>query len=163
MGFDAPQRLGTLTGAQQLCVATNTDGRLEVFATTASKTLQHIWQNKPNSDWSNWETIGNASGEVHAVQGDGGRIAVFAVTEKGLGYWYQDQAGKGPWHGPVIIGPATVTHFGVIRNQNGLLEVVAVENAKFAFHATQNQANLAASWAGLQPIWPSTGNTGTPR
>jgi len=155
-----PARLGDLTGAKELCVAMNTDGRLEVFATTATRNLVHIWQKAPNSDWSNWETIGHASGEVHVHRGDGDRLAVFAVGDNGLCYWYQDTASHAPWHGPIHVGPANVNHFEVIRNSNGLLEVIGVEgtgNYKWAFHASQTQANLASPWGTFQPIWPSGG------
>ena len=41
-----------------LAVAQNADGRLEVFARGTDKALWHIWQTAPNNGWSGWASLG---------------------------------------------------------------------------------------------------------
>lgn len=43
-----------------LDVASNADGRLEVFVKARGGDLNHIWQMRPNSSWSGWYTLGGA-------------------------------------------------------------------------------------------------------
>jgi hypothetical protein len=39
-------------------VATNADGRLEVYAVGSDRDLYHVWQTAPNGGWSSWVTLG---------------------------------------------------------------------------------------------------------
>ncbi|SCZ61353.1 hypothetical protein SAMN02982990_01700, partial [Photorhabdus luminescens] len=60
-------------------VSRNLDGRLEVFVRGADNALWHIWQTAPNSDWSNWQSLGNTITSNPAVYANAdGRLEVFA-------------------------------------------------------------------------------------
>lgn len=39
-------------------VATNADGRLEVYGVGSDRDLYHVWQTAPNGGWSSWVTLG---------------------------------------------------------------------------------------------------------
>jgi hypothetical protein len=68
-------------------VASNADGRLEVFAQGADQALWHIWQTTPNGGWSNWTSQGKPSGGIQGslclASSQDGRLELFAIGNDG--------------------------------------------------------------------------------
>jgi hypothetical protein len=59
--------------------AANADGRLEIFARGAGNALWHIWQKRPNSDWSAWRSLGGVLASDPEVKTNAdGRLEIFA-------------------------------------------------------------------------------------
>jgi hypothetical protein len=80
----------SIRGQQQLItdvsVASNYDGRLEVFALAKGNNLVHSSQVSPGSDrWSGWESLGrnNIVSRPTAVSTNDGRIEVFGIGPNG--------------------------------------------------------------------------------
>ena len=49
--------MGERGSLQHLAVASNDDGRLEIFAATSGDAIWHIWQTVPNGGWSRWQLL----------------------------------------------------------------------------------------------------------
>ncbi|HTD15677.1 MAG TPA: hypothetical protein VK673_10875 [Chthoniobacterales bacterium] len=70
-------------------VASNADGRLEVFAQGADHALWHIWQTTPNGDWSKWfsqgqpPNSGGIQGSLCLAPSQDGRLELFAIGNDG--------------------------------------------------------------------------------
>ncbi|HEX6478627.1 MAG TPA: hypothetical protein VF043_07270, partial [Ktedonobacteraceae bacterium] len=70
-------------------VASNADGRLEVFAQGADQALWHIWQTTPNGQWSDWfsqgqpPNSGGIQGSLCLAPGQDGRLELFAIGNDG--------------------------------------------------------------------------------
>jgi hypothetical protein len=69
-------------------VASNADGRLEVFAQADDGALWHVWQVTPNGTWSSWVSLGKPS--TGGIQGSlcvgpslDGRLELFAIGVDG--------------------------------------------------------------------------------
>jgi hypothetical protein len=82
-------------------VATNSDGRLEVFARGDDAQVWHIWQPDSSNDafLDRWQSLGGTwlSGPV-VGQNDDGRLEVFAIgTDSRLWHIWQD-GGWSSWH-----------------------------------------------------------------
>jgi hypothetical protein len=128
-------------------VAGNVDGRLELFAVGTDGTLQHEFQNAPNSGWSGWFSLSppwtpspaaTVAGVAAARQDDGrlmlatvdpnGRLLIDVQVAPGL-FW-------APWFtaaGSGIAGPPAIG-----RNADGRLEVFAASSSNQLWHAFQN-------------------------
>ncbi|MCW7549016.1 hypothetical protein OO184_13995, partial [Photorhabdus sp. APURE] len=78
-------------------VSRNLDGRLEVFVRGADNALWHIWQTASNSDWSNWQSLGNTITSDPAVYANAdGRLEVFARgTDNALWHIWQTAPNSG--------------------------------------------------------------------
>lgn len=114
-----------ITGA--VAVASNRDGRLEVFGRGADQALWHAWHERPGGGWHSWESLGGSwtSDPSVAVNQDG-RLEVFVRgTESAL--WQRNQLWPGGPFGPgfgaldgvITSGPSTV------RLPDGRLQVFA--------------------------------------
>jgi hypothetical protein len=60
-------------------VASNADGRLEVFVRGTDNNLYHKWQTAPNGAWTpNWSGLGGVlDGNIGAGRNADGRLEVF--------------------------------------------------------------------------------------
>ena len=84
-------------------VGMNQDGRLEVFARTASGAIDHVWQNPGNqARWGGPLTLlPNAAGDPSVFSTKGGRMEVFARAPDGTvehSWQFQPVAGTGWAH-----------------------------------------------------------------
>lgn len=110
-GWAAWSDLGTpnekqVLASQQYSLATNADGRLEVFAayidrSQASGTIWHAWQLLPRqNEWSTWSSLGAPNDKVTfgncATVTTKGRLEVFVIgTDQAL--WHIGQTAPGQW------------------------------------------------------------------
>jgi hypothetical protein len=99
-------------------VATNKDGRLEVFSKAADEddaNVWHSWQNAPNSGWSDYVNMGGmVTGMLAEATNADGRLEVFDQYSKGETMWHNWQtpfAGAG-WYGFARLGGNTVDYEG---------------------------------------------------
>ena len=140
-------------------VASNADGRLEVFTVAQDGTIWHVWQTAPNNGWSNWTQFGlsynAASSGLTAVSNTDGRIEIFFMGSGGevWHFWqllpndgWSDAASLGfPAGG--IIGKCTAT-----TNSDGRIEVIGVGSDNSLWHIWQVAPNNG--WSG----WDSFGS-----
>lgn len=153
---------------RSIAVASNEDGRLQVFATVPSqRRVGHTWQNQPNSEWSNWDfgvdgLIGGAADGVCAIDRSGedeilvnnpARLLLAAalrhngkihVRGHGKLIWWPNGSDLGQ-DGLILTGvPAIAT------NQDGRLEIFARGSDGNAYHIWENSSdNWVTSWSPL--------------
>jgi len=108
-------------------VASNADGRMELFMLGTDGQLWHEWQTAPNNGWSGWASFGSPQGRrivgtpavgMNAAVPPAGRLELFAVTDDGA-WWHRWQLtpsngwsdwdhswmfGTGQGHGTVAVG-----------------------------------------------------------
>ena len=138
---------GAFVGAPS--VATNPDGRLEVFATDGSGVASHKWQLSPNGPWSDWQVIGGVSGLGGVVVGRNadGHLEAFGTTPDHL-VWHSWVGPGGIWSPWLTLdgsinGPLTVS-----SNSDGRLELYGVDPSGTVQHRWQVTPN--GGWA---PQW----------
>jgi Pro-kumamolisin, activation domain len=78
----------SVTLTDSAVVASNADGRLEVFAQAADQALWHIWQETPNGKWSTWTSQGKPNsggiqGSLALAASLDGRLELFAIGNDG--------------------------------------------------------------------------------
>lgn len=85
------------------CVATNADGRLEVFVVGNDNNIWHRWQRAPNSGWSAWSQLVSfegqetLSGVLACCKETNGCLAVFAYTVNGVIFYIDQTAPNNGW------------------------------------------------------------------
>jgi hypothetical protein len=126
-------------------VASNHDGRLEVFARGSNRELWHIWQFCPNAycGWSNWASFGNNIDAPLVQANADGRLEVFAGGSEGelLHIWEAPAGGWSGWFslgdGP-LFGSSSLTSIPAIAiNADGRLEAFARLNDNALWHTSQ--------------------------
>ena len=134
-----------------IAVASNADGRLEVFARGTDNALWHQWQTAPNNGWSGWASLGGVitSDPVVGRNADG-RMEVFARgTDNAV--WHQWQvAPNSGWSGWASLGGVITSNIAVASNADGRLEVFARGTDNALWHQWQTAPNNGWSgWASL--------------
>lgn len=138
-------------------VATNADGRQEVFAVNASDhQVYHAWQLAPNSPpnggWSGWASLGGSFGlvETAAARNNDGRLEVFAVASNGtMQHAYQTSPGGG-WSSFSSMGGDFVQSApGIGRTPSGRLEVYAIGRNGALYHAWQRSTGGWSGWSSM--------------
>jgi hypothetical protein len=103
---------------------------------------------------------GGAPGFVQSFGIHGNFEVVAPLTTGGLAHWWRDNGVPArPWHGPTKFTPAILTFSAaaLVQNDNGHLEVVAVEGGQLV-HFWRDAANM---WHGPIAI-PGAGVSGQP-
>jgi acylphosphatase len=131
-------------------VATNADGRLEVFARGTDGALWHIWQKAPNSTWSSWASLGGWIVNPVVASNADGRMEVFAQGADGaLWHIWQTKPNNG-WSGWASLGGVLSSPVAVGRNKSGRLEVFVRGTDGALWHIWQKpQISAWAGWASL--------------
>jgi hypothetical protein len=107
-GWDNLGTPAPTSGLDRPVVATNADGRLELFTVSrdaAASETWHIWQMAPDAGWSAWESLRGNPGGIGVGQNADGRLEVFATlgdsTPGGptglLHRWQVDPNGVSGW------------------------------------------------------------------
>jgi RHS repeat-associated protein len=142
---------GPGAAVKQIAVASNTDGRLEVFGIGMDDRLWRIWQTSPGGPWSNWQQEGGATPQLRQIAvapNRDGRLEVLAVgTDYALWRMRQTSPG-GPWGAwQQEGGPgASVKQIAVGRNADGRLEVFGIGMDDRLWHMWQTSPG--GSWWG---------------
>lgn len=146
-------------GVVDLAVATNTDGRIELFAAGTDGALYHNYQKIPNgaTGWSGWLKIGGSGMTKVAVGIDAnGTLEPFAISGTTL---YHSWNGANGWVAPASLGGA-ITDLATIKwTTDGHLEVVGVGTGGDIRHIYQLAPNGTTGWS----AWFSLGGTGMSR
>ena len=123
-------------------VASNRDGRLEVFRTDAGGGVLNIWQLVPNGGWSGWSGLGGRlAGQPVVTTNLDGRLELFGVDSSGrLTHSWQVAPGS-VWSGWVPLGgQVSGNRFSVFANGDGRLEIFAVGSDGVVRHSWQLSA-----------------------
>jgi acylphosphatase len=138
-------------------VASNLDGRLEVFARGNDNALWHIWQLVPNGGWSGWASLGGGIvGRPAVGRNADGRLEVFVRgTDNALHHMWQVAPNSG-WSKWQSLGGGLTGAPAVARNADGRLEVF-VRGTDIALHHMWQVAPNGgwSSWQGLGAILKS--------
>ncbi len=127
-----PPVAGTVGAVGNVAMATNNDGRLEIFARGTDGAIWHTWQGTPSGGWGQWYSLGKPGGggfvsDVTAGRNGDGRLEIAAVDGSG-GVWHAWQTSpSGGWTSafyPLSSRPVTGTP-GINTNQDGRLEIFA--------------------------------------
>lgn len=109
-------------------VATNADGRLEVFALTTDGSLLHRWQVKPSGGWSNWETLGTGYKTFDVATNADGRLEIFAIGNDGALYQRWQSVANGAWNSTWLKTSGAFKSVDVIQNLDGRLQAFLINS-----------------------------------
>lgn len=174
MSWDGWASLGGATSGGEPAVASNADGRLEVFVEAPGPTtteLWHVWQ-EAGGAWSGWASLGAPPGSFLgfpvAARNQDGRLEAFVrvglMSTGVVWHVWQDPASPTAWSGWDDLGgpPGGVgAHFLVVgQNADGRLELFTLGTDGAAWHVWQVAAGGAwAAWTALgQPAGTSIVN-----
>ena len=117
-------------------IASNADGRIEVFALGIDSRIWHLWQTAPSNGWSAWASLGGPSmqGRPAAITNPDGRIEVFARgTDNALWHVWQNGPDAG-WSAWASLGGAFASDPGVVLNRDGRAEVFLLDREGTLWH-----------------------------
>lgn len=145
-------------------VASNKDGRLEVFANARNIGLVHIWQPTPDSyRMSNWSDFGGAVAgpPIADAQADGSLFVAFVDTDAGVLSRKQSKPNGPPWNGWQDHGGMLTQPLAMTKNADGRLEVFGVDPGGEPQHMWQTSANGPfTGWGGLSDLPGAPSGTG---
>ncbi len=133
--------------ANQVTVAQNTDGRLEMFYIGTNDGLYHNWQTAPNSGWAGETPFsGDSAKQITVGQNADGRLEMFYVgTNNNLYHNWQTAPGQG-WAGEFEFPGDSAKQITVVQNADGRLEIFYVGTNSNIYHNWQTAPNQG--WAG---------------
>ena len=140
-------------------VATNQDGRLEVFGVGKDKAIWHASEQTAGCGcWSAWTSLGGSWPSYPAVAQDGaGRLEVLAVGTSGQIYdSSQTCSGCGSWSGWTALGGNWPGDATVGVNPAGQLEVFSVGTSGYLYLKQQQCQGgcWPSQWTSLGGNWP---------
>jgi hypothetical protein len=140
-------RPGTTALTAVPSIATNTDGRLEIFAVGADGAVWHTWQWSGGAGWSNWYSLGAPGGgqfvgNVAAGRNGDGRLEIAVVDNAGAMWHSWQWSPSGGWSafyslGHPAAGPLVVGTPGEGTNADGRLEIVVHGSDNAVWHIWQ--------------------------
>jgi ligand-binding sensor domain-containing protein/signal transduction histidine kinase len=151
-----------LTGSP--VVVQNFEKRLEVFRVDAEGELYHKWQKESGGDWSAWISLGGwLSPDVALAKEANGRLDVFAVDKMSkLLRWKQQTdptRAENDWSSWATLGASIAFRPSPVaaQNQDGHLEVFAVDTEGVLRHIWQTNSASSTNWQGWCG-WEAIGN-----
>jgi hypothetical protein len=140
----------TIGAAQQITVALNKNGTLEVLYIGSDFNLYHNWQTSPSGPWygqTNGETpLGGSAKIVTVIGNQDGRLEVFYIgTDSNLYHNWQTTPNGPAWAGESALN-GWAKQIAVGANQDGRLEVFYTEKDDKIYHNWQVSAG--GSWSG---------------
>src|SRR6266536_3170123 len=143
-------------------VASNADGRLEVFGLGLDSALIHVWQNSPGGGWSGFASLGGHLGSAPSVAMNAdGRLEVFMLDSgNSLYHIWQMCVGCG-WSGWYNLGGTIGSVPAVANNADGRLDGLVVGVDGVSYHIWQMNGG---GWSGFsaQPNGPWSGFSAQP-
>jgi acylphosphatase len=132
-------------------VASNRDGRLEVFGIGTDHALWHDWQVKAGGTWSGWNSLGGVltSDPTLGRNADGRLEAFVRGTDDALWHNWQTSAGGG-WSGWASLGGAIISDPFVSENRDGRLEAFARGTDNALWHIWQ--VTPGGGWSGWNSL-----------
>ena len=140
---------GPSTTPSVLAVATNPDGRLEIFYIGGDNAVWHRWQLSPGGSWSGEERLGGIARSIAAGVNANGRLEIFYVgLDNAVWHRWRDTVGSS-WSGEYSFG-GWAKAVAVGRNADGRLEIVTIGLNGGIWHRWQTSPN--GSWSGETEI-----------
>ena len=133
-----------------LTVASNEDGRLEVFGRGGDGAVWHNWQTAPNNGWGGWYSLGGWIDILTVGKNQDGRLEIFARGGDGAVWHNWQLTPNGDWSGWNSLG-GWIDLLTVANNQDGRLELFARGGDGAVWHNWQTAIN--SGWSG----WDSLG------
>jgi hypothetical protein len=131
--------------ALEVTVATNADGRLEVFYIGTDHALYHNWQVSPGGGWAGQQPLVGSALQLAVGRNADGRLEIFYVgTNLEIYHNYQTSPGGG-WFGQAQFG-GFAQQIAVGQNADGRLEIFYVGGNGNLYHNYQNTPS--GDWAG---------------
>jgi hypothetical protein len=149
------------TSTDDISVARNSDGRLEMFARGTDGRVWHQWQVMPNSYWSGWYLLGGvwpAGTTLGTATNKDGRIEVFGVGTDGEVWHAWQGAPNAPFGGFFPLGGQLPggADLSVTSNADGRLDLFADDASGSMWHITQVMAGAGwGSFSSLGTGWKS--------
>ena len=139
-------------------VASNADGRLEVFLRGNDTDLYHLWQTEPNNGWSApWAGMG---GQWHrdpvVARNADGRLEVFIIGDDTNLYHRWQLSPGGAWSEPWTPMGGQWHHQPVVAtNADGRLEIFIIGDDTNLYHLWQTAPSngWSAPWAPMGGQW----------
>ncbi len=135
-------------------VASNADGRLEVFANGTDHAVWHNWQTAPNNGWSGWASLGGlVTTTAMTGRNADGRLELFARGgDDALWHMWQTAPNNG-WSGWASLSGSITSDPSADSNQDGRLEVFARGTDNALWHMWQVAPNSGwSNWDSLGGI-----------
>jgi hypothetical protein len=145
--------LGSPTGTDdvdELKVASNADGRLEIFAITIDpgSAVYHMWEDGSHDNgWSTWQSLGGDTSHLAVGSNADGRLEVFQVWNHSVvqhRWQTSPNGGWGDWYDLGELGPAS--DLQVIRAADNRLQVFVLTG--FAIYTIRQDPHSASGWSG---------------
>jgi hypothetical protein len=136
--------------AQQIAVAENKDGRVEIFYVGTNNDLYHNWETLPGgTDWFGETRFPNDSAKQIAVgQNADGRLEIFYVgTNNGLYHNWQTSPSSTTWAGETSFSNDSAQQIAVAQNKDGRLEIFYVGTNNDLYHNWQTSPG-STDWFG---------------
>jgi hypothetical protein len=139
---------------RQIAVASNQDGRLEVFYTN-NDSLYHKWQTppfplSPTNQWAGETLLAVNAQQIAVAQNQDGHLEVFYTDSKNQLWhnWQNDPNGTTGWAGAKRFNGNSATQITVGQNVDGRLEIFYVGTNDSLYHNWQNGPNGKNGWNG---------------
>jgi hypothetical protein len=143
-------------------LASDADGRLEVFVVRSDQTVWHCGQTQPNGDWADWAPLGlpgaGTPGPLTVACNADGRLELFTTALLGAVWNCRQTQPNGDWSDWESMDfphEAELGGLAAARNQDGRLELFAVGEGGVLWHRWQTQPG--GSWS----AWKSLETRGT--
>ncbi len=136
--------------ANDIAIARNADGRLEVFYAGTENHLYHNWQLAPNSLFWSGETAfsGESALQIAVATNTDGRLEIFYVgTNNDLYHNWQTAPNTNSWKGETAFPGVKATEVCVAQNADGRLEIFYRGTENHLYHNWQLAPN-STSWKG---------------
>ena len=148
-------------------VATNADGRLEVFVVGNDNNIWHRWQVAPNSGWSAWsqlvsfEGAETLSGVLACCRETNGCLALFAYTVNGVILYVDQTAPNNGWGQFTELMPMDISFAGPVAaagcNQPPQLQLFAIGGDGALWTTQQGDNTSPPATPGIYQPWQSIG------
>jgi hypothetical protein len=140
--------------AQQIAVARNADGRLEMFYVGTNGDLYHNWQTTPGGAWAGeTQFTGDSARQIAVAQNQDGLLEIFYVGSDYMLYHNRQLTPAipgGKWAGETAFSGHGATQVAVAQNADGRLEIFYIGyigNNLDLYHNWQTAVN-STDWAG---------------
>ena len=140
----------------RVAAGVHADGRMEMFAVTASGGIDNRFEVTPNGAWSGWAAFGPNATVTSVATGrhQDGRLEVFAVLNNGAVENKYETSPDGAWSGWNDYAPAgTAKSLTVGLHASGRMEVFAVTPSGGVQNKYETSPNGA--WSGWNGFGPS--------
>jgi hypothetical protein len=133
--------------AKKITIGNNLDGRLEVFYTDTNDTLNHFWQEAPNSDvWLTAPFNGQSAKQISLCSNADGRLELFYIgSDNNIYHTWQTSPTSGDWDTSIFRGAAK--QLTLFRNSTGCLELIYIGLDNGLYHNWQASPS-SATWEG---------------